>query len=32
MLASGTVNQVLTALHPVWMKIQNEQVSPKKSP
>ena len=28
MLASGTVNQVLTALHLVWTKIQNEQVSP----
>ena len=28
MLASGTVNQVLTALHLVWKKIQNEQVSP----
>lgn len=26
MLASGTVNQVLTALHLIWTKIQGEQV------
>ena len=28
MLASGSVNQVLTALHLIWSKIQGEQVGP----